>query len=231
MDFIKAKDTYKKNAIIQKQMAKNLISLLIKKEGNTYDRTFEIGVGTGFLTDEIKKNIKYKKLFLNDINDNYTAYRDEFIKGDILRIDIPHNLDLILSNAVFQWIKDYNLLFSKLNKAIKKGGFVGFSYFGSKNFYQIKEITNIGLDYPDLNKYIENNGFEILYFEEELKTMCFKDIYEILSHIKLTGVKTENKVWTKSYLFNFREKYEQKYQSNLGLELTYHPVYYILKKS
>lgn len=230
MNFEKAKATYRKNAYIQKQMAENLIRILIKFFGNKFDSIFEIGAGTGFLTDEIKEKLLFKKIILNDLTDNFTNFLpDSYIKGDIIKVEIPLNLDLILSNAVFQWIEDYGLLFKKLHKSLKKGGVLAFSYFGENNFAQIKNITKIGLDYPKPDEIIKQSGFEILYFEEELKTLYFKDIKELLNHIKFTGVKTENKIWTKSDFKNFEEKYLSNYKDELGFELTYHPVYYLLK--
>ena len=84
MDFSKVKDTYKSNAPIQKEMAHNLVSNLIKLKGNNFDTVFEIGSGTGFLTENIKEKIKYNKIILNDLSDNFTnIIPNEYLKGDI----------------------------------------------------------------------------------------------------------------------------------------------------
>ena len=231
MDFTKAKNTYKKNAAVQKQMAKTLVQKTSDFFGKSFEKILEIGSGTGFLTDEININFKYKELVLNDITENYTDFEpSKYIKGDILHVEIPKNLDLIISNAVFQWIEDYNLLFKKLKNSLKKEGALCFSTFGYKNFSQIKDITGIGLSYPDLSNMIKKSGFEILYYEEGLQTLYFKSLKEVLLHIKFTGVKTENKIWTKKDYKNFEEKYLEKYKDNLGFELTYHPCFYILKR-
>lgn len=230
MNFEKAKTTYRKNAVVQKQMAKCLINFLIKNYGKTFDNIFEIGSGTGFLTDEIRNNLKYKKIILNDITDNFTNFEpDIYLKGDINKIELPLNVDLILSNAVFQWVKDYELLFKRLRSILKKDGIIAFSYFGKENFIQIKNITGIGLEYPNLDKYIEKEGFKILHFEEELKTLYFKDVHNLLDHIKFTGVKAEDKVWTKKDYIDFKDKYFEKYKDDNGFELTYHPLYYTIR--
>lgn len=230
MNFEKAKTTYRKNAVIQKQMAEVLVSNLVKNFENDFNKILEIGSGTGFLTDEIYKKIKFNEITLNDLTDNFTNHSPNFyLKGDILEVDLQNNYDLILSNAVFQWIEDFDKLFSKLHSSIKKGGICSFTYFGCQNFSQIKDITGIGLLYPNLNEIIKKQGFEILYFEEELKTLYFENIKELLHHIKLTGVKAKNLSWTKCDLINFEKKYQEKYMDNQGYELTYHPIYYILK--
>ena len=231
MDFSKAKSTYRKNAVIQKQMAQKLICQIAKFFGAGFEKIFEIGAGTGFLTDEIKERLNFKELILNDITDNYTGFKpSEYIKGDITKIKLPEKCSLIASNAVFQWISDYEPLFKKLYFALSEKGALCFSTFGEKNFNQIKDITGIGLDYPNLKEIVQKSGFEILYYEEELQTMYFKTIKEVLTHIKLTGVKTQNKVWTKADFKQFEEKYLKKYKDDMGFELTYHPCFYILKK-
>lgn len=231
MDFSKVKDTYKSNAPIQKEMAHNLVSNLIKLKGKSYDTVFEIGSGTGFLTENIKEKIKYNKIILNDLSDNFTnIIPNEYLKGDILDVDLNFKSDLIISNAAIQWIDDYNKLFSKLYNNLNFGGIFCFTTFGKDNFRQIKDITGFGLNYPDLDEFIKKAGFEILYFEQELNTMYFKNINELLLHIKLTGVKVENKVWTKKDLLNFKNRYLEKYKDDMGYELTYHPLYYYLTK-
>ncbi len=230
MSFEKAKTTYRKNAHVQKQMAKFLISNLIKHFNNDFNKILEIGAGTGFLTDEIYKKIKFDEITLNDLTDNFTNHSpNSYLKGDILKVNLKNDYDLILSNAVFQWIENFDELFSKLHSSIKKGGICSFSYFGYQNFSQIKDITGIGLSYPNLDEIIKKQGFEILYFEEELKTLYFESVKELLYHIKLTGVKAKKLSWTKCDLINFEKSYQEKYMDNQGYELTYHPIYYILK--
>lgn len=231
MNFEKAKNTYRKNAIIQKQMAGLLILNLVKYVGCEFESILEIGSGTGFLTDEIIKNIKYKKFYMNDLTDNFTNYTPtKYIKGDICKVHIDEKFNLIASNAAFQWIDDYNKLFSKLNTVLSDSGIIVFSTFGKNNFSQIKDITGFGLLYPDLTQFILESGFEILYYMEDLRTVYFKTLKELLYHIKFTGVKTNNIKWTKTEFKKFELEYTKKYKDSLGFELTYHPIFYILKK-
>lgn len=232
MDFIKAKDTYRENAIIQEKMAKKLVFEMSKFE-HKFQNVFEIGCGTGLLTDEICNEIKYDKLFLNDITENFTeTVPFEFYKGDILNIEVNEGFDLIMSNAVFQWIDNKELLFLKLYNFLNKDGILAFTTFGENNFSQIKNISGFGLNYKNLKPFIEKTGFKILYFEEELETLYFKSVQEILEHIKLTGVGTNaNCLWTRRKFEAFKVEYLKRFSDNNGVELTYHPQYFILKKA
>ncbi len=233
MNFVKAKDTYRENAVVQGKMAKKLIKETVQKCGAGFENVFEIGAGTGLLSDIALEKLKCEKLFLNDLTENYTGITPvKYYRGDILEINIKEKFDLIISNAVFQWVKDKEGLFNKLFNSINEGGILAFTTFGAENFNQIKDITGFSLDYTDLTPYIEKAGFKILYFEEELETLYFNDVRNILEHIKLTGVGANaNCLWTKHKYEIFKEKYLEKFSDTNGVSLTYHPLYFICKKA
>ncbi len=246
MNFAKAKNTYRKNAVVQSKMAKKLAYETKLRCGNNFKNIFEIGSGTGLLTDEIVLNFNSEKIFLNDLTDNYTKITPfRYYKGNILDIDCKtffdfnstDNLkitgfDLIMSNAAFQWIEDKKSLFSKIFNLMNPNGILAFTTFGAENFNQIKDIIGFSLDYKDLTPYIEKAGFKILYFEEELETLYFKDVRNILEHIKLTGAGSNaNCLWTRHKYELFKKKYLEKFSDNNGVELTYHPLYFICKKA
>ncbi len=231
MNFSKAKDTYRKNAIVQRLMAKKLITEVTKKYGSNFDYILEIGAGTGLLTDEIVSNLRYNRLYLNDLTENFTGispYR--YYQGDIsgiLRCNLKEKFNLIISNAVFQWIEDKQELFSRLKDRLQNKGLIAFSSFGHKNFCQIKDIAGLGLNYESFAPFLKKTGLKILYFEEELETLYFKDMQNLLEHIKLTGVGTSKTLWTKKKYEMFKEEYLKNFSDKNGVELTYHPVYYI----
>lgn len=232
MEFIKVKNTYRKNAIVQQTMAKKLMDITVKTCGNFYPSVFEIGAGTGFLTDEITKEIKYDSLYLNDLTPNYTNLSScTYIKGDILNVNMPDCMNLITSNAVFQWIDDTDKLFDKIKKSLdKKNGILAFSAFGRNNYKQIKDLTGFGLLYPDYTTILKEKGFKILYTEEEFCTLYFENAKKVLEHIKSTGVTTfKGPLWTPRKFESFKKKYLEKYSDANGFELTYHPLYFIAK--
>ncbi len=234
--FEKGIKTYQQNAIIQKRMADKLI-MLIKQYINLdkFDNIFEIGCGSGILTKVAKRSFIYKNYFLNDITDVSGLYpSDNFILGDIEQVNLSKKeyiFDLIISNATFQWINDLNNLFKNLYMNLEKEGYFCFTTFGKENFIELKRVANIFLKYyslENLSYILSSNNFEILHIEEDMNKLFFENPYQVLKHIKNTGVNSIKKaIWTKNKLNNFINTYQEFYTD---ISLTYHPIYIICKK-
>lgn len=202
---------YNKNAIIQKNIAKNLIKILLEtNKSNEYNNILEIGSGTGFLTQEIFKNLNYKNLILNDIVEDTKIYTqnfsNNFIIGDIEKINIEKDLDLIISASVFQWLNDFETFTEKINNSLNKNGIFAFSMFIENNFKEINEHLNISLNYLKNEKIIKilEKNFEILYQDKKQEVLNFKTGIDILRHIKNTGINVINKeILTKNKINDF----------------------------
>lgn len=230
MNFEKAKDTYRKHALVQKNMASALIFHLIKSGGKDFEKILEIGAGTGFFTDEIALNLSFKEIILNDITENFTGHNFKFIQGDASKINFGKNFDLVASNAALQWIEDIEAFFVKTRNSLKKGGILAFSSFGFENFKQFKILTGRGLDAPSYTKCLQNSGFKILDMEEVIQTLYFENVKEILGHVKSTGVALSGGgVWTKGKLLNFEKLYFEKFHDKNGYALTYNPLFVVAR--
>ena len=211
LDFSKAANSYRDNAIVQKQMAKSLCLLCEKYVGKKYSKIFEIGCGTGHLSENIVKNFICDELILNDITDNFTGYNYPFLKGDVAKIILPKNCNLIISNACFQWISD-------------------FSSFGKDNCMQFKKIENTGLFYKDYLNILSECGYEIVEYEREIQTIYFSSPIEVLRHIRSTGAMvSSNQKWNKERLKTFEAKYRELFGDENGVALTYNPIYVLAK--
>lgn len=230
-DFSKAVKTYRQNALVQKHMADSLAALVLKYFGCDFNKIFEIGSGTGFLSENITQSFKYEKLILNDLTDNYTGVEDAvFIKGDATKISLPDKCDLIISGACFQWFFEIESFLKKLKKSFLPEGILAFSSFGQENFKQFKKINNIGLNYIDYKKALGVAGYEILQYEQEINTVYFASPREVLRHVRATGVTLKNDAkWTKERLKTFEDKYVSEFGDKNGVELTYNPLYIIAR--
>ena len=236
--FKKSINTYDTSAVIQKEMAHQLIEKVLTYCGKSFDRVFEFGVGTGFLSKNILDKISFKEYYANDIiEESEFCIKNiisdaKFLPGDIEKIELDEKFDLILSNAVMQWISDADELLLKIKNNLNENGHYAFTTFGEQNYREIRDTTGVSLTYLKTETLKEKclREFEIVYFEENIQTLYFDTPLEVLKHIKYSGtngIKTLN--WTVSKLKRFEEFYQKSYCFGSKVTLTYNPIYVVLK--
>ena len=238
--FLNSIETYDSNAIVQKEMAIKLLDFVIENSGSKFNHVLEIGSGTGLLTQEIVDKIEFRKLVTNDLASDYKGIIRsivlnidyKYIEADAeTTIDFPENNDLLISNATFQWFNNLNNFLIQSQNLLKPNGIIAFTSFGADNFKEIKSIYNNGLEYLPLEKILENTGkyYEIIYTHSYNKQIFFNDPFEVLKHIKNTGVNgiiKNNKIKLKEFF----EIYKRDFTEKQGVSLTYNPLFIVLRK-
>lgn len=233
--FEKSMNDYNKNATVQDLMASKLIIELSKITTN-FENVLELGSGTGLLTKRIAKNINFKTFNANDLIEKSKLYVQKiipnanFICGNALKIKPAKKMDLIISNAMFQWFENLDKAVSILKFSLKKDSILAFSTFTPENFKEIKEITGLTLIYKSKEEIIKTltaQGFEILYCEEFYEEIKFNTPLELLAHMKKTGVNSlSTKIWTVKEVKEFCDKFNKKFKQT---KLTYSPLIVIAK--
>ena len=233
--FEKSFNSYEQNAIVQKIMAEKLVKELSAIK-SSFNSILELGCGTGILTKKLSQNINFKTYSANDLVEKSKSYISEIIPnakfycGNALKIKAPKDIDLIISNAMFQWFNNLDNICLHCKKNLCTDGILAFSTFSDNNFKEIKDLTGISLNYKTFEaiKNIVSKDFEILHAEEFEQKLTFQTPLELLAHMKNTGVNslTEQR-WTFKDVKNFCDKYIEKHSE---ITLTYSPVIIICKK-
>lgn len=227
--FAKNLDTYNDNAKIQKKMAERLLSFLDRKD---FDDILEIGCGTGFLTLLVNEKFSFKTYTANDIVESCEKYVKEinpkinFIPADIEKAveNSDKKYDLIISNAVFQWVENLESFIKLLVSKLNDGGVLLFSTFGPENFREVNFVLGKTLPYYSANELQEIIKDYKNIVEQEMHVMAFRTPKDILKHIKSTGVNALEMVsWTKTDMQKFENGYNN-FCSGIPT-LTYHPIY------
>ncbi len=242
--FARSVKTYGKYAVVQKRMANNLINKLISTTGNkTYPRVFDIGCGDGTLTQLLLDQLQTNDLIANDIvkgfksqitaiAKKYPATHTKFIVGDIEETPLPDDIDLITSNAVFQWINHLEIFYKRLAGEMKPSAIIAFTSFGTNTLPEIKQLTNQSLNYLPFNEHLLllEKHFKLISAHEETDVQYFNDPIEILKHLKQMGVNAiKAQRWKRNDLEAFSTEYKKRFSSNNKVTLTYNPLYFILE--
>lgn len=239
--FEKGYKTYHKKALIQKEIARILVDELALSGHNQYKSVLEIGTGTGFLTQELLNRFQIDEMILNDIAqstlhhiDSSRLLRYTFLQGDAERMKFPGLFDAVFSTSTFHWFTDLPRFFSNIRNELTDSGILGFSTFCCQNFRELKNSLNVGLDYISSENMIDmlSNNFDVLTKKEWVKEMLFENPYDVLRHLKDTGVNGLSMEFLgRQKLHEFDEFYRQNYTKENGLvSLTYNPVIIIAKK-
>ncbi|WP_244939706.1 malonyl-ACP O-methyltransferase BioC [Acinetobacter guerrae] len=239
--FAKAGQSYTEQAIIQKQISQHLCQLMQGYCPEHLPHILEIGCGSGNLTQQLASNFQVEQWYLNDLYPQVQQHFQsnlpiQWMIGDIETLDLPLDLNAIVSSSALQWINDLPALLTRCHAALKKQGWLSFSTFGIDNFTEIKQLTGQGLDYWSINVWrqqLEQLGFDVIWLEQQHLSMQFESPKAVLKHLKATGVtgaSVQQQRWTKQSLIDFYENYQKFKLENDQYTLTYHPVYCIARR-
>ena len=234
--FAKSIDKYSSNAVVQKLTAEILINELAKIETD-FNTVLEIGAGSGVLTEQVKEKLCFENFYANDLTEKSEKYikkilpNSKFFAGDFRRINFRQKFDLIISNAVFQWFDNPEKVLNMCQTLLTPNGILAFTTFDKENFYELKNITGLTLDYKTANewKILLQNGFEVIYEYGFEHALSFNNPLEILAHLKKTGVNSlSEKPLSVTQVKTLCENYRHAYPD---LRLTYKPLVLIARKS
>ena len=237
--FAKAGQSYVEHAVVQKQISSQLFKYLKVYCPQNLASVLEIGCGSGNLTHLFHSYFQVDQLFLNDLYEDVdqhfsTIQNIAWLIGDIEQLHLPQFLDAVISSSALQWMTDLPTLLHRIHDALKPNAYFGFSTFGSDNLTEIKQLTGQGLNYISLEflkRQLEQQNFEVLFIEQEVKQIYFDHPKSVLQHLKATGVTATAKShrWTKQSLQQFYSDYQQ-FHDEQGFRLTYHPIYVIARR-
>lgn len=143
--------TYDQYAVIQKEMARELLEV-IRRTGRCFQDILEIGCGTGFLTELLAGEYPEAQITATDIapdmirvareklaifpNIRYsTADGENLSREENIRSN--RQFDLIVSNAVFQWFTDFKGTFAQFHSYLGHNGYLIFSTLSSGTFKEL----------------------------------------------------------------------------------------------
>ncbi len=219
--------TYDANAIIQRRIATHLAGMLPDTlSGNL----LEVGSGTGFLSDEIKKRITGNTLLrMWDLAPQSPDVERK--DAEIAIRSLPaESLDMIASASTIQWFQSPTSFFRECHRVLKPGGVAAFATFGDKTFREINNVLGNDPLYPGASTWVniaQEAGWKRIEMTSNCMTMTFDTPMDLLRHIQLTGVNA-----LRSGGDSVRDARKILNMSSDGgvFPLTYEPVYLLLQR-
>lgn len=242
--FLKGKKTYDQHAKVQQKVGRKLVDMLDDYPKLRYDRVLEIGCCTGAMTEMFLAGRKVGKLYLNDlVTEFYDPVRERLAElsdgvieplfGDIEHLDLPDDLDLILSSSTFQWLTDLPGSFAKIAASLKKDGYLAFSLFGPGTLTEFRQLTGVGLSYKAIGNVLDilAKDFILQFVDTEKHRLYFTTPRQVLRHLQATGVGGVGGFrWTGRRLREFEEAYIRLFGTPAGVPVTYVTSYIIASK-
>lgn len=238
--FAGAFDTYDGSAVIQRIIAGEMIRLMHEAGFPEQAGIYEVGAGTGFLTRLILREFRPSRLVANDLCLEAAKPLDaisdqiEFVHGDAERLPVPNGCTNVVSCSAFQWFSDVGRFFRTISGGLSRGGYLAFSTFGPDNLKEMREISDVGLDYKTLSEHVallEDSGFVVRHASETRETIALRNVMDLLRHIRETGTGgVVSEKWSVARTRRFCREYEERFSVDGGVSLTYHPMYFVAEK-
>jgi len=154
--------------------------------------------------------------------------RVELIVADAENLSLEEEFDLISSNASFQWFQDLESDLIRYKEALRRGGFILFSTFGPKTFFQLhsclEEFFGKPLSISASNflnkkevKEILKGVFKEVEVKEEICNQDYKSLLELLESLRCTGTRGNGLrreiFWTPRTIASIEEIYKKRFKS------------------
>lgn len=260
MHFSANAGNYDLYAHVQKIMASRLVEFATLKEHNQAGSILDAGSGTGYLTELLLEHFPHASVTAVDIAPGMieTAKRKfagrgiRFLCADVEEMSITEDYVLIASNASLQWWNDTPRTLERLYSALTDGGTMCFSTFGRLTFSELhqsynKALRNLGLEghtRPGQSFYSLGEMQNIcarfvcrhggMKCGEELEYMYFDSVKDFFTSVRKIGANNSDKNYihkNPSLIKELINVYETDFREGNKIKVTYHCLYFVLRKS
>lgn len=222
----------------QHSRVQNLCASILIKEVNTnsFSSILDIGCGTGNYTKLLTNKFPQAKIKAVDISakmieiakEKLGESKVEFIVADAENLNLEEKFDFISSNASFQWFPNLKSDLVKYKEALERKGFILFSTFGPKTFFQLHSCLEEFLGKPlsisasnFLNKEEVEKILKGIFSEVEVKEEVYDQEYnslrELLENLRYTGTRGDGLkgeiFWTPRTMTSIEEIYRKRFKN------------------
>ena len=229
-------------------------------DGNTPGAILDVGCGTGHLTELLIRRFPHAHVTAVDIapgmielaKRKFTGRGIKLLCADAEEMSITKDYDLIASNASLQWWNDTPRTLERLYSALADKGTMCFSTFGRLTFSELhqsynKAMQNLKLEGPSrpglsfygleelqniCARFVRRRG-EVKCCEA-LEYMYFDSVKDFFTSVRKIGANNSDKDYihkNPSLIKELINVYETDFREGDKIKVTYHCLYFVLRKS
>jgi malonyl-CoA O-methyltransferase len=246
--FSKAAFQYDNFSALQQNIGQQLLKSISKKN---YPFILDIGMGTGWLTEQIAKKFPQSKIAGIDCAFGMVACARERMIHFVAQADakaLPfqdQKFDLIVSNCAYQWVKDIPGAFLENARVLKPRGEFYFTCFGPATLGEMREALSKNvqgqksefhhwhlLEKDKMKKALADAGFKDVQISLQERTEYFKDLMDLLSWLKSIGANRakRNMFVGRQLLERASHYYDMHFSSSNGVSATFEIISGVAKK-
>ena len=208
---------YNKYNVIQKEVAKRLVSYVPK---GVYNKILDLGSGDGAIYNAFNQNdIKFNKFVAFDFskemlaihpeNENIQKICMDFNQPNLFSMFKKNEFDLLISSSALQWSSNLLSLLTAIAPIAKEHYF---SFFTANTFRTLHKTANIISPIYSKEELITTLNKVFNYEMEVVEyTLEFDSVYEMLKYIKKSGVGGGVKPLSYKQTKNLLENYPLEY--------------------
>lgn len=224
-NFSQAAVYYERCADIQSALADELLEQLFAG-GWRHQSVLDIGCGTGWLLRNFKRHSPGSRFFGLDVSlemARLTAAKMVNVSvADAISLPFKNkSFDLVLANAVYQWVFDLGQAFKEVQRVLQKRGYLMFNCFGSKTLRELRCCFGIEENPLPTEELLEKSlvraGFSDIEFKTGLRNKYFDNLVDILGWLKYIGanrISSYQPLLTAKKLARASHFYYSNYRSN-----------------
>jgi malonyl-CoA O-methyltransferase len=246
--FSKAADSYDKAAIVQKEIADELLGRLAMidiRPGIILD----LGCGTGYCSRKLTKHYSKCDVISMDLAHGMVTKarskkrwlsKQHFITGDAEAIPLAANsVDVVVSSFALQWCDDLAVALAECWRILRPGGVLLFSIPGLDTLKELKDswrAADSGVHvnaFPDLHEVgdlLVKNNFHNPVMDMDTLVMRYKSVMALMKDLQQVGAHNVNRdrskaLTPKKALSRLADAYESYRDTDGWLPATYEVVY------
>ena len=247
--FSRAAPRYEELATLQQAIG---LRFLAQLQGENPRNILDIGMGTGWLTDNLCLRFPKATIVGVDFADGMVEYARKkkshfrIVQADACALPFQENcFDMVASNLVYQWVGRFSEAFAAVFHVLQKGGVFYLSSFGPLTlrelFFSIEKSTNgRKISFADTKlpgkKYVTNalleSGFCDFHVRSEIFKVYFADVSSLLHWLKDIGANSigHDIFLGKELLFRTNEFYKKNFSGEKGIRASFEVVWAKAKK-